>query len=62
LEISPSPAPAKFLAGFAECQCSAAAGRKDVQLITDKTNAVDLSSGVVAIKVSVTGTQTKTQN
>jgi len=38
---------------FGGCQCSAVR----VQLITDKTNEVDLSSGVFAILISFTGTK-----
>ena len=46
LEILPSPAPANFLAGFVRCQCSCL---QYVQLIMDKTNVADLTSGVARI-------------
>jgi len=45
-EIQPSPAPAKFLAGFGGCRCS---WMQYAELIEDKTNAADLSSGVFTI-------------
>ena len=44
-----NPAPAKFVAGFGGCQRSYSL----VRLITDKTNAADLSSGVFAVLISV---------
>ena len=58
LEIWPSPAPAKFLARFGGCQCSCTL-LQYVELITDKTNVADLSSGIFAILISVTRTTTK---
>jgi len=54
-EIRPSPAPAKFLAGFGDT--SAAAVSHAVQLITDKTDAAVLSSSVFAILISVIRTK-----
>jgi len=47
LEIRSSLAPAKFLAGFAGCQCSY------IQLITGTTNAAALSTDVFAILMRV---------
>jgi len=48
-EIRPSPAPAKCVAGFGECQCIC-------QLITDKNIAADGSNGVFTILIGVTWT------
>jgi len=62
LEIQQSPAPAKFLARFAGCQCCwMPVQLQYVKLITDKTNAADLTSGAFAILISVTRS-TKIQN
>jgi len=49
----PSPAPVKFLAEFAGCDCSCS-----MFSFTDKSNAADLSSGVFAVLISVTLTIT----
>jgi len=46
-EIRATLAPVKFLAIFGRCQ-------RNCQIITDKTNAADLSSGVFSILISVT--------
>jgi len=43
-EIRPTPAPAKFSAGFGRCHCSCS---------IVKTNIADMSGGVLAILISI---------